>query len=186
MAEQIAPDLTINSVYAVFAGAIDQAAVQRIFQGITGASASGVNDIHLLFQSFGGTVGDGVCLYNFFRSLPIDLTLYNVGNVSSAATTAFLGAKKRKASTYATFMVHRVQSPGQPATSERLHAIAHSVVADDERTEAILRQHLTLNDDQWLVHRNADLWLTAKEAASCGLAEIGEFCPPIGSKIFNV
>jgi ATP-dependent Clp protease protease subunit len=176
----------LNSIYAVFAGGIDQAAVQRIFQGIAGASASGVNDIHLLFQSFGGMVGDGVCLYNFFRSLPLDLTLYNVGNVSSAATTAFLGARKRKTSAYATFMVHRVQSPAQAATSERLNAVAHSLIADDERTEAILRQHLTLTEDQWTVHRSAELWLTAKEAESCGLAEIGEFAPPAGTRVFNV
>ena len=184
MTEQIDPET--NSVYAVFAGGIELSAVQRIFQGITGASTAGVNDIHLLFQSFGGSVADGVCLYNFFRSLPISLTLYNVGSVTSAATTAYLGAQKRKVSAHATFMVHRVQSPGQPATAERLHAITQSVIADDERTEAIIRQHLTLTDDQWLIHRNADLWFTAKEAVACGLAEIGEFAPPAGSKIFNV
>lgn len=131
-----------NSVYAVFAGPIDQAAVQRIFQGMTSAIANSIHDIHLLFQSFGGSVGDGVCLYNFFKTLPVDLTLYNVGNVSSAATTAFLGAKKRKASAYATFMVHRVQSAAQPATTERLQSMTHSVLADDERTEAILGRHL--------------------------------------------
>lgn len=179
-------DLPLNSVYAVFAGPIDQAAVQRMFAGVTGASQNKIENIHLLFQSFGGTVSDGVCLYNFFRALPLNLTLYNVGNVSSAATIAFLGAKKRKASAFATFMLHRTQSPAQSATSERLHAITHSVVADDERTEAILRQHLTLSDDQWAVHRNADLWLTAKEAAACGLAEIGEFAPPPQTQIFNI
>jgi ATP-dependent Clp protease, protease subunit len=175
-----------NEVYATFAGAIDQSALQRIFQGISGAMANSVSHIHLLFHSLGGGVSDGICLYNYFRSLPIDLTLYNVGGVSSIATIAFLGAKKRKASTYATFMIHRTQSPAQSATSERLNAIAHSVIADDERTEAILRQHLKLTEDQWAVHRNADLWLTAKEAHECGLTEIGEFAPPPRTVIFNV
>lgn len=173
-------------IYAVFAGVIDQAAVQRIFQGVAGAMGNGVDHIHLLFQSFGGAVGDGVCLYNFFRALPIDLTLYNVGSVSSAATTAYLGAKKRKTSAYATFMVHKVQAIPQSATTDRLQSLTQSVIADDERTEAILRQHLKLTEEQWAVHRNADLWLTAKEAVSCGLAEIGDFSPPAQSRIFNV
>jgi ATP-dependent Clp protease, protease subunit len=175
-----------NSVYAVFAGPIDQAAVHRIFQGVTGASQNKIENIHLLFQSYGGAVSDGVCLYNFFRSLPTNLTLYNVGNVSSAATIAFLGAKKRKTSAYATFMVHRTQSPAQSASAERLHAITHGVIADDERTEAILRQALTLSEDQWAVHRSADLWLTAKEAEACGLTEIGEFAPPAQTLLWNI
>lgn len=175
-----------NVVYATFAGPIDQTAVQRVFNGVAAGMANKVEAIHMLFQSFGGSVGDGVCLYNYFRSLPLDLTLYNVGNISSAATVAFLGAKRRKTSAYATFMVHKAQSPGMPATAERLHAIAHSVVVDDQRLEAILRQDLRLTDDQWAVHRVADLWLTAQEAADCGLAELGEFAPPPGTQIYNV
>jgi ATP-dependent Clp protease protease subunit len=175
-----------NIAYAVFAGPIDQAAVQRIFAGITTGTVNKVEEVHVLFHSHGGNVADGVCLYNFFRSLPLNLVLYNVGHVCSAATIAFLGAKKRKTSAYATFMIHRTQSVPQAATAERLHAIAHSVVADDERTEAILRQSLTLTDDQWAVHRSADLWLTAKEAVACGLAEIGEFAPPPRTIIHNI
>jgi ATP-dependent Clp protease protease subunit len=180
------PTPPASVVYAIFAGFIDQSAVQRIFQGVCAAITNRIQHIHLLFQSYGGTVGDGVCLYNFFRGLPIGLTLYNVGNVSSAAVIAYLGAHERKTSAYATFMVHRTQSPQQAASAERLHAIAHSVVADDERTEAILRQHLTLSEDQWAIHRTAELWFTAKEAELCGLAEIGEFAPPLGSMLFQV
>jgi ATP-dependent Clp protease protease subunit len=94
----------------------------------------------LLFQSNGGLVGDGICLHNFFRALPIELTLYNVGSIASIAVTAYLGAKHRKASAYAAFMLHRTYASPQAATSDRLHAIAQSVSLDDERTEAILRR----------------------------------------------
>jgi ATP-dependent Clp protease protease subunit len=176
----------LNAVYAVFAGGIDTQAVARFFNGMTSALAGGQTEMHILFQSWGGNVSDGVCLYNFFRTFPADLTLYNVGNVSSIATIAYLGAKRRKVSTFATFMIHRTTSPGQPATAERLNAIAHSVVADDQRTEAILRSHLALSEEQWSVHRTADLWLTASEAVAGGLAELGEFTPPPGARVFNV
>ena len=53
--------------------------------------AQRVAHVHLLFQSNGGTVGDGLCLYNFFRSLPISLTFYNTGSVASVAAIAYLG-----------------------------------------------------------------------------------------------
>ena len=143
--------------------------------------------IHMLFQTAGGFIGDGVCLYNFFRTLPVELTLYNVGSVCSAGVIAYLGAQKRKTSAHAAFMVHRTQSPAQPATAQRLQAIANSVAIDDDRTEAILRKHVTLSDDKWAVHGVADLWLSAADAVASGLAtEIGEFAPPLGNQVFIV
>jgi ATP-dependent Clp protease protease subunit len=176
-----------SEVYAVFAGPIDQGAVQRIFAGIAGVTSNKIECVHLLWQSGGGNVGDSVCLYNFFRALPVDLTLYNVGSIASGAVIAYLGAKKRKTSATATFMVHRTQSPLQSATAERLHALAHSVTLDDERTEAILREHIKLSDEKWAVHRAADLWLSAKEAVECNLAdEIGDFSPPVGTQVYNL
>jgi ATP-dependent Clp protease protease subunit len=176
-----------QEVYAAFAGNIDQVAVQKIFQGFGGAMTNNISGVHLLFQSAGGIVGDGVCLYNFFRALPINLTLYNVGTICSAAVIAYLGAKKRKTSTYATFMVHRPQSPLQTATADRLQAIAHSVAIDDKRTESILRKHIILPDEKWAVHSIADLWLSAQDAVVCNLAdEIGEFAPPIGQQVFVI
>jgi ATP-dependent Clp protease protease subunit len=176
-----------QEVFAAFAGQIDQAAVQKIFQGFGAVMTNRISGVHLLFQSAGGYIGDGVCLYNFFRSLPIDLTLYNVGSVCSAAVIAYLGAKKRKTSAYATFMVHRTQSSPQPASAERLQALAHSVAIDDERTEAVLRQHVTLAEDKWAIHRIADLWLSAKDAVDAKIAhEIGEFAPPVGSQVYII
>lgn len=174
------------SAHATFAGPIDQQSVQRIFTSIAAGSANKIEHIHVLFQSFGGAVADGICLYNFFRTLPIDLTLYNVGNVSSAATIAFLGAKGRKVAANATFMIHRAQSPGQPASAARLQAMAHSVAIDDRNLEAVLRAHLDMSPDRWAIHDIADLWLSADEAVACKLAEIGEFSPPKGAQIFNI
>jgi ATP-dependent protease ClpP protease subunit len=64
-----------NEAYAVFAGNIDQNSVNRIFNSMAGATNARYTKIHLLFQSTGGVVSDGVCLYNFFRTLPLPLIL---------------------------------------------------------------------------------------------------------------
>jgi ATP-dependent Clp protease, protease subunit len=176
-----------NEVYAIFAGVIDQQAVQRIFGGIAAASNNSVDHIHLMIQSTGGNVGDGVCLYNLFRTLNMGLTVYNCGQISSIATLVFLGAKERKTSAHATFMIHRTYANPMGATSDRLQTVAQTLVLDDQRTEAIFREALKLSDDQWASHKYTELWFTADDAIKCKLAtEIGEFAPPIGQKIFTL
>src|ERR1700690_3651329 len=94
-------------VYAVFCGGIEKATAQKIVNSLTIAIGGKVKHVHLLFQSAGGYVGDGVFLYNFFRSIPIELTLYNAGQISSAGVIAYLGGKARKTTTNATFMFNK-------------------------------------------------------------------------------
>ncbi len=143
--------------------------------------------VHLLFQSSGGFVGDGICLYNFFRSLPIDLTIYNAGAVQSIAAIAYLGAKKRKTSKHGTFMIHRTGSGSQPATRARLKGIEKSLALDDERMESILKEHITLADAEWNKFDLQELYFSAEEAKKIGFAyEIGEFSPPPGIQIYNI
>jgi len=74
-----------SCVYATFAGPIDQQTLPRIFQNFAGATQRGVRELHLLFQSTGGVVGDGISLYNYIRTLPLDLHIYNTGAVHSIA-----------------------------------------------------------------------------------------------------
>jgi ATP-dependent Clp protease, protease subunit len=73
-------------------------------------------------QTTGGNVQDGVCLYNYFRTLPVDLSVYNVGSISSAGVIAYLGAKNRKAATLATFMIHRSHASFQGANVDTIQA----------------------------------------------------------------
>ena len=183
------PQLPLADLYATFAGLIDQQALQRFFQGLTAVTAqSGIGMVHVLFNTTGGTVGEGIALYNFLRTFPIDLTVYNAGGVQSVGVIAYLGGKKRKVSANAAFMMHRTHVSPQFATATRLHAFTDSLRLDDQRTEAILRHHLTLSKKQWKTLDAFDLWIDADEAVKTGLAhEIGDFSsasrPP---HIFNL
>jgi ATP-dependent Clp protease, protease subunit len=133
-----------SEIYAVFNGPIDQEAVTRIFNGLTAASTNSVKQFHLLFQSQGGGIGESIALYNFFRALTFDLTLYNTGTVASGATIAYLGAKKRKTSAHALFMIHRTETTTQFANTQTIKSLADSAVINDQRTEAILRQYIIM------------------------------------------
>jgi ATP-dependent Clp protease protease subunit len=161
--------------------------VQRFFNAFTIATNNQVTHVHLLFQCAGGNVADSICLYNFFQGLPIDLTPYNAGSVQSGGVIAFLGAKHRKCSTHATFMIHRTWATLQAATADRLKAMAESLLLDDERTERILGEHVKIPQEKWETHKAFDLWFSADEACSSGLAtEIGEFAPPVGTTLFTI
>lgn len=177
-----------TDVYLVFCGSIDQQSVARLFNSLALATnpAHGIKRIHLLFQSTGGYVSDGICLYNFFKALNVDLFIYNVGAIQSIATIAYLGAKRRITSASAIFMVHKTFI-NTISNTARIKSIAHSLCMDDERIEAILRSHVSLSEESWIDHAHNDLIFTGNEAVRVKIAdEIGEFAPPPGIQIYNV
>lgn len=173
-------------VYATFSGEINQDTVGRIISGVTSVMGQ-VSHLHVLFNSTGGFISDGICLYNFFRALTIDLTLYNGGSVSSIAAIAFLGAAHRKTTQYGTFMIHRSHSSPSGATAAKLEDIARSLRIDDARTEAILRNHIKLVPEQWDRLNYENLTFNAVDSVAIGFAEeIAEFAPPAGARLFTV
>src|SRR5579859_198403 len=181
------PIQTPEEVWAIFCGTILEVTTQRLVDCLTIAMGRKVKHVHILFQSAGGTVGDGVFLYNMFRALPIPVTLYNAGQLSSAAVIAYLGAKGRKTSASGTFMIHRSTNSSQFATSSKLQHLAKALVLDDERTEAILRNHVTMPDELWTELKYNDLYLSGEEAIKLGIADgLGDFAPPPGTQVTNL
>jgi ATP-dependent Clp protease protease subunit len=181
------PPTLPSELYAILAGSLDPSSLQRILASFSQASLNGVERMHVLFQSTGGGIGEGVCLYNFFRTLSIDTTLYNAGSVGSISTISYLGAKKRKVSRHATFMIHRTQTTTQAANTQTVKAFAESAILFDQTTEAILREHISMPQEKWAHFNHNDLWFSAEEAVKFGIAdEIAEFAPPAGTKLFNL
>lgn len=173
-------------VFAAFNGEINQASLKQLMgQLCLVTQNAGPPELHLLFQSGGGGVAEGVALYNFLRAFPAPITVYNGGSVCSAATTAYLGAAKRKVSPHGSFMIHRCQASYQGANSGTLAAHTNSLAIDDQRTDAILKRHINLLPERWALYDHNTLWLSAEEAVACGLAtELGDFDPPLGKPVY--
>ena len=149
MSNGIAPPPDPQPAHGIFVGPIDQQASQRIAGALTIAVNNSISHIHMAFQSAGGTVADGVCIYNLLRASPIPITTYNVGSVSSAGVIAYLGAQTRGVSSTGTFMIHKTYLSPIAARVDKLQAFANSATIDDERTESILRGNINLADDKW-------------------------------------
>jgi ATP-dependent Clp protease protease subunit len=167
---------------------IDQTSVQRLINAATNVMQQGVKQVHLLFQSNGGFIGDGICLYNFLRAITtLDITIYNGGSVSSMGVIAFLAVKERRTSKHGTFMIHRSHRSMEHATAAKLEEAAASLRIDDARVEAILREHITLTPEQWEELNYNDLTFNADDSVKIGFAQaIAEFAPPPGANIFTV
>jgi len=176
-----------DEVYGVFCGGIEQAAAQKIVNSLAIAMGGKVKHVHLLFQTAGGYIGDGVFLYNFFRTIPIELTLYNVGQISSIGVIAYLGAKNRKTSKSATFMLHRSTNSPQFASAANLQHVAESLILDDQRTEDIVRNHVNFPPELWEQIHHHDIYVSGEEAVKFGIAgNLAEFAPPAGTHVFNI
>jgi ATP-dependent protease ClpP protease subunit len=56
----------------------------------------------------GGTVREGLAVYNLLRALPIKVHTYNVGSVNSIGNVIYLAGERRLASPTSSFMFHGV------------------------------------------------------------------------------
>jgi ATP-dependent protease ClpP protease subunit len=175
-----------ENVYGVFCGDINAANTQKLVQNLTIASNLIVKNVHILFQSWGGFIGDGVFLYNLLKTFPVSITLYNAGQVSSAGVLAFLGGKHRKTTKNAMFMIHKSQAPQQAASLQQLQMMERNLILDDARIDTIFRENLRLPDVVWVQLVHHDINISGEDAIKYGIAqEIGEFSPPSDAKIFN-
>jgi ATP-dependent Clp protease, protease subunit len=175
-----------EEIWCTFCGDIDAGNVAKLVKGLTTVGAQGTKKVHILFQSWGGYVGDGVFLYNSLKKLGVEVILYNAGQVASAATLAFLGAHGRKTTANAIFMIHKGANNPNASGTGKLKALAANLSLEDARIETILRDHLSLPEELWTQFNYHDVFLSGEDAVKYGMAEeVGEFSPPIGRNVLN-
>jgi ATP-dependent Clp protease protease subunit len=179
---------TDGHAYFTLSGDVNSDMVRRVFDSASDMTRERVTTAHILIQSNGGYVSDGICLYNFLSQLPINFVVYNAGAVASIAVTLFLAGAERYASQTARFMVHKSHATASPgARPDALKIIVDGLRADDLRTEQILREHVNLTEAHWQVHAYSDLHLTAHEALAVGLIDgVADFSPPKGMRLINI
>jgi ATP-dependent Clp protease protease subunit len=177
-----------GQAWFTLSGDVNSDMVRRVFDAVADMSEDRINTAHILIQSNGGYVSDGICLYNYLSKLPIRIVTYNAGAVASIAVILFLAGEQRYASDTARFMVHKSHaSAPHGARPDALRIIVEGLQADDARTEQILRNHIRLSDEHWKIHAYSDLHLTASEALSVGMVgDVRDFIPPKGLRVTNI
>jgi ATP-dependent Clp protease, protease subunit len=171
-----------------FSGMIDDDGVSRLAAAFNLAVNEGTEEVHLCISSLGGYVHSGIYLYNHIRALPLDVVAYNVGSVASIGVAVFVAANRRYCSEHAVFMIHPTSlSPQAGMTATLLQSSLDSALADDLRTENILRERARIPDGVLADRRAKDVYITPREAATYGLVhDVREFAVPQGYQILQV
>lgn len=179
---------TDTDAWFTLSGDVNSDMVHRVFEAVAGMSETGIETAHVLLQSNGGYVSDGLCMYNFLSNAPVKFVMYNAGAVASIAVILFLAGTRRYASETARFMVHKSHATASPgARPDALNIIVEGLRADDARTESILRKHIELAPEQWGTHQYSDLHLTARDAKLARMiTDVADFKPPRGVIIRNI
>jgi ATP-dependent Clp protease, protease subunit len=178
----------LKEAWFTLSGDVNSDMVHRVFEAVAGMTEEGMERAHVLVQSNGGYVSDGLCLYNFLANSPIEFVMYNGGAVASIAVILFLSGTRRYCSETARFMVHKSHATASPGSRpDALNIIVEGLRADDARTESILRKHVELTPEQWAIHQYSDLHLNSRDAKIAGLVnEVADFAPPKGAVLRNI
>jgi len=105
-------------VCIIFSAPVDNGTAQVLVAAVTNAINDGHDDIHLMISTPGGSVADGIMVYNVLSALPTHLTTYNVGTVDSIGNVIFMAGKARIALPTSRFMFHGVGFDIQAARFE--------------------------------------------------------------------
>jgi len=184
MADLVGP----KTLYAGFCGLIDADAVNRIASTFNTAVNQQFDAVHMTISSPGGYVSEGIYLYHHLRSLPLLITMHNMGMVASIASTIYAAGARRVASPNSVFMIHPVQNqPNGSLIHGSLKSIIESAEADETRIENILRERCAFPEEVLTMRRSVDLYFTPNDALQHGLVhEIADFTLPAGNQVFHI
>ena len=117
---------------------------------LVGAISNAVNnshdEIHLLLSTPGGSVAEGVSIYNLMRALPVDINTYNVGSVNSIGNVVFQAGKRRVSSKTSSFMFHGVGFDIQNSRLElkQLNEKVRTIKNDQSQIAEIIHRHTSI------------------------------------------
>ena len=98
--------------------------------------------------------------------------IHNTGTVMSIATAVYVAAERRYCSEHGVFMIHPTEMPALASMrAEQLQSSLTAALADDKRTEDILRERASIPDAHLVDRRFREVYITAEEALEFGLVQ---------------
>lgn len=107
--------------------------------------------LYFLFSSTGGSVRAGITLYNFLRSLPVEIVMHNVGSIDSIATVIYMAGEKRYAAKHSTFLFHGIVSMiEQPTqiTKSKFKELLSGLEKDENKIAGIISDRSSLTEKE--------------------------------------
>src|SRR5437667_2506313 len=94
--------------YVSFSAEIIPHSTESLIALLANLANQRISTVYLMLSTPGGSVMNGMNLYNVLRAMPFRLITHNVGNVDSIGSAVFLAGAERYACPHSTFMFHGV------------------------------------------------------------------------------
>lgn len=174
-------------VYVSFSAEINPSTTESLIATMANCASQNVPEVRLLLSTPGGSVMNGMNLYNVLRAMPFKLVTHNVGNVDSIGNAVFLAGEERLAAAHSTFMFHGVGFDAQPGTrleEKNLRENLASLLADQRRIASIIDERTNLDTGQIEPLFREASTKDATFAVGCGIVdEIKDVEIPAGAPV---
>ncbi len=133
--------------FVSFSAEINPSTTESLIAVMAKCANDGVAEVYLMISTPGGSVMNGMNLYNVLKAMPFKLTTHNAGNVDSIGNPIFLAGDVRYACAYATFMFHGVGFEAQPGLrleEKLLKERLGGLLSDQKRIGAIVAERSKL------------------------------------------
>jgi len=150
----------------------------------------GLMKLHLLLSTPGGSVHDGISLYNFLKGLPIETCTYNFGSVDSIGVVIFCAGNQRFSVKNARFLLHPVamhvvgnQVFDEPGMEEKIN----SLKADQKNIANVICETMGKNVEDILGFIHKRTTLDPETALEMRLVtEIKQNVIPVGASLISI
>lgn len=129
-------------------------------------------DIHFYINSPGGSVTDGLAIYDTMQLIRADVSTICMGMAASMGAFLLAGGKKGKRYVLpnAEVMIHQPSGGAQGQASD-IKITADHILATRERLNRILAENTGKPLEQVAIDTERDNWLTAEQAVEYGLVD---------------
>lgn len=191
MENPVITEKTLSPVIIYFCAPIIQPATARLRSAICHLINKGHGGISIFMASSGGAVDEGLALYGFFRTLPVEVTIHNIAHIDSIAVAAYLGADKRVASPTSTFLIHDFYF-GQPLATVTRSQVEEQALAMStwrNKMRSLFKIHTNITNEMFEQTKLLDKPRVedASVAVKVGIAhKVAEAVVPLGTELINI
>jgi len=128
-------------------------------------------EITIFINSPGGSVRDGLALYDVMKAISCPIRTVCMGVAASMGSLLFVAGDKRQMLAHSKIMIHDPLIPQTGGNALSLKAISDDLMLTRQVTAEILAEHSGHTVDEILEKTSKDTFLTAIEAVEFGFAD---------------
>jgi len=133
--------------------------------------ADSEKEITMYINSPGGSVADGLALYDVMEGVSCPIRTVCVGMAASMGALLFAAGKNRDILPHATVMVHDPLTPGISGSALSVEEASRRLMGTREMTASILSKHTGHSLEEVYEKTKQDSYFNAREAVAWNLAD---------------